>query len=242
MRAGVAIVVLSVTLAWAAPSAAQEPGPEAPPAPAAAVAAPAAPAVSYAVGTRLRGIFVPAWFLEAFMHHAHGLSSISWGADFTRRKGNLDLVFGLDFGWYGNLPDANWTGTGSFADDTYYTQFRNFVTTQLTVGLMWHHDFTDWLSLRYGGGIGLMFLTGDMYRQLSGPSCSGATVDNQAQCHPGFNGAFPRFAEDLSSYRVLPVVAAEVGLRFKLHPHAYVIVDGGFQNAFFFGASGQYVF
>jgi len=229
--------------AAAAPSGAA--GEAAPPEPApAAAAAPAqTPEVLWAAGTRLRGIFVPAWFLEAFMDHAHALNSVAWGLEFTRRKGNLDIVFSLDVGWYGAIDDANWTGTDGFPSDTYWTQFRSFVFTSLDVSLIWHYDFIDWLALRYGGGIGLGFLSGSMNRQLSGPACTSANVDsNRSQCGPGFAGGPAGFGEDLSSYRVLPVVAVLLGLRFKLHRHAVVTVDGGFHNAFFFGAGGQYVF
>jgi hypothetical protein len=250
------IVVVALSIGCATVAAAQSVAPTAvaptgaagegtPPEPAPAAAATPAPTpeITWAVGSRLRGIFVPAWFLGAFMNHAQGLSSLSWGLDFTRRKGNLDLVFGLDIGWYGAIGNANWTGTGGFADDTYWTEFNSFMFTSLDMNLIWHYDFNDWIALRYGGGIGIGFLSGDMYRQLSGPACTSANVDsNLGQCGPGFAGGPARFAEDLGSYRVLPVVAVLLGVRFKLHRHAVVTVDAGFHDAFFFGAGGQYVF
>jgi hypothetical protein len=207
----------------------------------AAVAATGVPAVTYAVGTRLRALFVPAWFLEAFMTHAHALNSFTWGADVTRRKGNLDIVLGLDVGWYGNFKDANWTGNdkSSYAGDTYWTEFRNFVFTSIDINWMWHYDLTEWLAFRAGGGVGIGFLGGNYYKTLSS-GCSPVNVDDKTQCYPSPGTA--RQKEDLKYYRVLPVVSALLGFRFKLHPHVVATLEGGFHNGFVFGASGQYIF
>jgi hypothetical protein len=218
------------------------PPPSAPPAaPAVAGAAATTPAVTYALGTRLRGLFVPAWFLEAFMTHAHSLNSFTWGVDFTRRKGNLDMVIGMDVGWYGNFKDANWTGNdeSSYAGDTYWTEFRKFIFTSFDINWIWHYDFTPWLAFRAGGGVGIGFLAGNYYKTQSS-GCSAANVDDKTQCFP-LPGT-PRKKEDLSYYRVLPVVSALLGFRFKLQRHFVATVEGGFHNGFFVGASGQYVF
>ena len=221
--------------------------PETPPAPPTVAAATAAPAVTYAVGTRLRGLFVPAWFLEAFMKHAHSLNSFMWGVDFTRRKGSLDIVVGVDVGWYGNFKDANWTGNdeSGIPGDTYWTEFRKFIFTSIDINWLWHHDFNAWLAFRAGGGVGIGFLGGNYYKSKSGMNCTEATIDSSPlQCGPFYNGPNnpPREKEDLKYYRVLPVVSAIIGFRFKVHRHFVASVEGGFHNGFFFGGSGQYVF
>jgi hypothetical protein len=220
------------------------PAPTPPPAVAAATSR---PTVEYALGTRLRGVFVPTWFLEAFMQHAHPLNSIAWGAEFTRRKGNLDIVVALDVGWYGHIAPANWTGSDKdlgFPLDTYWTEFSKLVFTSIDVNWIWHYDFTEWIALRYGGGVGLGFVSGNIYRGLSGPpsGCTKATVDDLTVCNRSYLGAPARFAEDLSSYRVLPVVSVLLGLRFRVHRHAVITLEGGFHDAFFFGGGGQYIF
>jgi hypothetical protein len=256
MRQASVTLLSALILIAAQPAVAQVPDPE----PGAGAAAPAAGAgdaagvaaapaktVTYAVGTRLRGIFVPAWFIEAFTRHAHGLSSFSWGADFTRRKGSLDIVAGLDVGWYGNIPAANWTGNddSGYAGDTYWTEFNKFVFTSLDVNFIWNHDLLPWLTFRAGGGIGIGFLSGDYYKSQSGPTCTAANLDSDHDaCGPYYLGANnpPKQAEDLSSYRVLPVVSALLGFRFNLHRHFVATLDGGFHNAFYVGAGGQYVF
>jgi hypothetical protein len=184
---------------------------------------------------------VPAWFLEAFMTHAHSLNSFTWGADFTRRKGSLDMVIGLDVGWYGNFKNANWTGNdeSSYPGDTYWTEFTKFVFTSIDINWIWNHDFTEWLAFRAGGGVGIGFLGGNYYKTQSGPACSAANIDRDlTQCGP----IATRKKEDLKYYRVLPVVSALLGFRFKLHRHFVATVEGGFHNGFVAGASGQYVF
>jgi hypothetical protein len=224
--------------AGAAPGAAPTAPPTAPPA-AGAAATPTG--VTYAVGTRVRGLFVPAWFLEAFMTHAHSLNSFSWGVDFTRRKGNLDMVIGMDVGWYGNFKPANWTGNdeSSYPGDTYWTEFKGFVFTSFDINWMWNQPLTEWLAFRAGGGVGIGFLAGDYYKTQSS-GCTAANVDDKRQCYPAPGTA--RKKEDLKYYRVLPVVSALLGFRFNLHRHFMATVEGGFHNGFVVGASGQYVF
>ncbi len=224
------------------PPAAGEPG-AAPPAPLVAPTAPAAAPteVKWAVGSRLRGLFVPKWFLEAFMTHAHSLNSFSWGVDATRRKGNLDMVIGMDVGWYGNFKDANWTGNdeSSYPGDTYWTHFKTFVFTSFDINWFYNQPLTNWLAFRAGGGVGIGFLAGDYYKTQSS-GCTAANVDNKSQCYP--LAGTPTKKEDLKYYRVLPVVSALLGFRFTLHRNFVAIVDGGFHNGFVVGASGQYVF
>ena len=259
MRKTVTGFLAAAVLLWAAAAAAQpaapdavppptgaaaEPGapPTAPPvAPAATATTPAPTGVTWAVGTRLRGLFVPSWFLEAFMTHAHSLNSFTWGADFTRRKGNLDMVVGMDVGWYGNFKDANWTGNdaSSYAGDTYWTHFKGFVFTSFDINWFWNQPLTEWLAFRAGGGVGIGFLAGDYYKTLSS-GCSAANVDNKTQCYPAAGTRTKK--EDLKYYRVLPVVSALLGFRFNLHRHFVATVEGGFHNGFVAGASAQYVF
>ena len=260
MRKSVTGFLAASILLWAAAAAAQPAETDAVPPPGGAAAepgaAPAAPpvapeagstaapsAVNWAVGTRLRGLFVPNWFLQAFMTHAHSLNSFSWGVDVTRRKGNLDMVIGMDVGWYGNFKDANWTGNdaSSYAGDTYWTHFKTFAFTSFDINWFWNQPLTDWLAFRAGGGVGLGFLAGDYYKHLSGPNCSAANIDSdRANCGP--LPTAPTKKEDLKYYRVLPVVSALLGFRFKLHRNFVAIVDGGFHNGFVAGGSAQYVF
>ena len=224
--------------------AAAEPGaaPAAPPAAPAAVAT-GPNAVNWAVGTRLRGLFVPAWFLQAFMTHAHSLNSFMWGVDVTRRKGNLDMVIGMDVGWYGNFKDANWTGNdaSSYAGDTYWTHFKTFVFTSFDINWIWNQPLTNWLAFRAGGGVGIGFLAGDYYKQLSGPSCTATNIDKDKNaCGP--LPTAPVKKENLDYYRVLPVVSALLGFRFTLHRNFVATVEGGFHNGFVAGAGAQSVF
>ena len=58
---------------------------------------------------------------------------------------------------------------------------------------------------------------------------------NLADCGP----IGTRKKEDLKYYRVLPVVSALLGFRFKLHRHFVATVEGGFHNGFIAGAGGQ---
>ena len=199
----VAVVILMAAAAAAAQTGApdQEPPPGPPPEPGAPPAAvPAAPAkvreveggppkaIDWALGARLRGLFVPASFLEAFMTHAHSLNSFSVGLDATRRKGNLDMVIGMDVGWYGNFKDANWTNEEPYDGNTYLLHFKNFTFISFDINWFYNWPLTSWLAIRAGGGIGVGFLGGDYYKTQAGvppsgvpdpayPVCSAANVN-----------------------------------------------------------------
>src|SRR4051794_10338353 len=69
--------------------------------------------VHYGVGLRMpRWVLVPQWFLGLFTAQNVPLSTFSsFGGEFFRRKGDLDIVLGVS---YQNMSpkDGNWLGRG----------------------------------------------------------------------------------------------------------------------------------
>lgn len=225
--------------------------------------------VTYGAGFQFRGIFVPTWFLGMFLDHSTGLASVSLGGEFVRRKGNLDIVASLNFGFY-SPPDGNFLGNGKQpAVDTDYIQFDGLNVLALDVAFIWHHEFTPWLSLVYGAGLGLGFVIGDIYRISNYQGkCTHDNLDDFGQCNPvppggdqaswnanreaylangchqegGDSPTSPcQFRED-DVWPVVPIVHLLIGVNFKINEQFSVRVDGGFHNAFYFGATGHYFF
>lgn len=224
---------------------------------------------TYGAGFQLRGIFVPTWFLDMFLDASTGLSSVGLGAEFIRRKGNLDIVGGLNFGFY-SPPDGNYLGNGkSPAVETDYVDFRDLNVLALDVTFIWHHYFTPWLSMVYGAGLGMGFVLGDVYRiSTYQGNCTADNIGDLSRCNPvppgdqasldkwnrsrdqwladarkcssGDSPASPCLFREDDVWPVVPVVHLLIGVNFKITEEISVRVDGGFHNAFFVGASGQY--
>src|SRR5262245_16370512 len=56
------------------------------------------------VGGRFRFIWMPSAVLNLFLGHSTTLTSVAGGAEIIRRKGNLDMVWGLE---YANISPAD---------------------------------------------------------------------------------------------------------------------------------------
>jgi hypothetical protein len=224
---------------------------------------PAEPQAQYGVGLSLRAIFIPSWLLNLFLDASTSLNSVAFGAEFVRRKGNFDIIGSIDFGFY-SPPDGNYLSkNGDPATDTDYVHFDNFNALSLAVHFIRHEEILRWLSFVWGGGVGISFLLGDIYRASS----SGCTKDNTGdinQCGPKgmdpndpmawINDPANRGREEDDSpddpklYReedvppVVPLVHLLVGMNFRIDDSFSVRVDGGFRNAFYVGATGHYFF
>ena len=151
----------------------------------------------YGIGLTGRGIFVPFWFLDMFLDAGTGLYSGAIGAEFIRRKRNFDLVASINFNFY-SPPDGNFLGNGKPSVDIDHIVFDNLNVLSFEVDFIWHHNFTDWLSLVYGAGLGFGIVLGDVLRtsvhadRLNGnypvqgdpPICTTGDAGDMAKCNP----------------------------------------------------------
>jgi hypothetical protein len=218
--------------------------------------------VLYGFGLQVRGIFVPSWFLKMFLDNSTSLNSASIGAEFIRRKGNFDLIASMNFGFY-SPPDGNYLGRGKNPMvDTDYVQFRNLNVLAFGVTFIWHHDFLNWLSLVYGAGLGFGVVLGDIYRVSNGTSGCASNPGDTSQCYPvGMDlnnrdtwlanhqcssgqdspGTPCQFRED-GKWPVIPIVHLLIGVNFKVTDQISIRADMGWHDAFYFGATGHYLF
>lgn len=216
--------------------------------------------VEYGLGFQFRGIFVPSWFLNAFLNTSTPLNSVAMGGEFVRRKGNFDLVGSINFGFY-SPEDGNYMAKNkSYERDVDYIQFRDLNLLAFDVAFIWHHDFNPWISLVYGAGLGFGVVLGDIYR-ISNSGCTPENVGDTSQCYPrGMDRAHqeewltqntctgPDSPENPCLYReegvwpVVPIVHLLLGVNFKINDQMSLRVDTGFHDAFYFGATGHYFF
>jgi hypothetical protein len=203
----------------------------------------AEPSAQVGIGARGRFIFLPQSVLQLFLGHATSMTSFSVGGEVVRKKGNLDIVFGLE---YANISpkDGLYLEKGkdpaNFGDSPDYVHFNNFSMISLDGSFIWHSDLTDFMQLRYGAGIGVGFLLGDIEKQKT--SCaSNTTVDqlddpNTTQCvrQPTVKNA--------DKPPVVPIVNLLAGIRFKLGEQGSINLELGFRDVFFGGLSLDYFF
>ncbi|HEY6039124.1 MAG TPA: hypothetical protein VIV58_32805, partial [Kofleriaceae bacterium] len=142
--------------------------------------------VTYGIDLRLRNVRVPKGMLEWFVNHAaDGASNFGYGIDFIRRRGNLELSLGLEFEHI-NIGEGVYIAKNTTVPTNpvdyiigpdhapngdslgWFTVEFNFIN---------HAPINKYVSFRYGGGAGLGFLTGALYR-WDVQCAAGATNDN----------------------------------------------------------------
>ncbi len=251
------------------------PPPERTPAPAAASApvekrplASDEPSTPYQLGARIRGIFVTQAMLSPFLVQSTSLESVSVGIEFVYRRPKYDVVTSLDFSWL-DVHDGNYLAVNHPPDtDTQFTQFKNLSFISADVSIIGHSDVTRWLELRYGGGLGLGIVLGDVLLTHDsgdmGVPCTVGTAGNLAACHPiGVDLTSPQREQQLKATEngatkdtsgdphrhitsdtppVMGVVNLLVGARFKLPKKWTAQVEVGFRDAIFVGAGVHYLF
>jgi hypothetical protein len=253
---------LSIALALAAaaaPAHAQPQTAAAQPAPAAADAA------RYGVGIRMpRWVTIPDWFLGAFLAESVPLSTFSsYGLEFIRRKPGFDIVIGLS---YQNMSpaDGNWLGKGKDARiDTDFVQFRGLSLLGVDAAFVGRRSFGPYVGLRYGAGLGLALVRGELLR-TSSAGCTAANAGDPRACKPrvclsgtctepelaasqGDVDSGPadpsRFAEP-NVPGAIPIINLSLGFDFRVPslPGAEARLEGGFYDAFFLGLAFSYIF
>lgn len=224
----------------------------------------------YQLGVRARYLFVTKAMLSPYFADNTGTQMNSWslGMEFTYRppQKHYDVVTSLDFSWL-NVDDGNYLGAGHDPSlDTHYTQFRNLSFISADVSIIGWHKFLPWLELRYGGGLGIGYVPGDVLITNNGPMCTAANAKDPTQCYPvgigPINGK-PTDAQEAAlkategggtdtnttPHRhegdkppVMGVVNLLVGLRFYPVEHMAITWEIGFRDAMFTGLGVSYVF
>jgi len=146
---------------------------------------------THQLGVRARYIFVTKAMLSPYFDANTGTQMNSWsvGLEYVYRKPgkHYDIVTSLDFSWL-NVDDGNYLGSGHDPSlDTHYTQFKNLSFISADVSFIGWHKFTDWFELRYGGGLGIGYVPGDVLITTNA-GCTAANARDTTTCHPTVTG------------------------------------------------------
>lgn len=188
------------------------------------------------LGIRVRNVRIPEGMLEWFIEDVPaGVSNIGIGLELSRRRGNFEFQFGLE---YEHLTVASglWVEKGKpvmggNVDKVRDDDFR-WVTAE--VSFMNHTPILDQLAFRYGGGAGIAVLMGAVRR--TDQNCTTSSLDS---CNDAPN---PNLDTAYDTPPVFLVVNAIVGLQIKPTQEIFINLETGIRTVPFFGATAGYYF
>ncbi len=209
---------------------------------------------------RLRSVWVPKSVLELFVTRAAGgAHNYGLGVDLTRRHGSTELQLGFEFE-HVNVGQGVWINKGdnvAAGDEADYVlgpdsstgSGNQFGWFTMEFSFFNHAEITPWLSFRYGAGLGIGVLIGeiDHYNIVCAPGATN-TSPEPGCVPPRFQGTgmYTEGQETLVKYDlgtpVFPVVNAILGLQFKPTDHTTINLEGGIRTMPFVGVSSSMFF
>lgn len=196
------------------------------------------PETMYGVGFRLRQVFMPEPLLELFVEDAPGGgSNTGFGLEFIRQKGNLTISLGIEYEKL-EIEEGIWIDKGDTIpqDGVDYVVFDDFSWIAVDATFLWHTNIVgDILSLRYGAGLGLGLLRGEVLQ--SDRLCVGTTPDTCTLPDPAGQADKPA---DLPP--VFPVVNVIVGAQIRPIKTIAISIEGGIRTVPFFGTTLSVMF
>lgn len=198
--------------------------------------------VQWGIGARSRYITTPQFMLDVFVEHSTPMNSFSVAGEVIRRKGHFDIVLSIEYARV-SPEDGLWQEKGENPGMIdMYPDLLKFDVALLSgdVSFIWHLPITDFLSFRYGAGIGIGVPLGSFTQQDT--VCSSNTtvddLDDPNACTP-----VPGKIEDGDLPPIVPIVNVLLGARFKLVDQLSLQIEGGWRfPSFFIGGGVGYFF
>jgi len=201
-------------------------------------------------GIRAGAAFLPSWLVEAFgLAESPGVIGPVVGVEYTFRRRGFDIVPSF---WWGDYE-----GGGLVREDGDPMEDTEYISS--TINVLWFsvdflpgYDFNDWLSIYYGGGLGIGITLGDIvrteaYRDAGGGwhACESEGSPDGSFCEAGghYNYKVPRQFKGI--WPVYPELNGRVGLRWK--PLRNLVISApdfsvGLPTLFFIGGRIAYMF
>lgn len=216
--------------------------------------------VEYGVGVRLRSVWVPKSVLELFVTRAaDGAHNYGIGVDLSRRRGDTELQLGFEYERI-NVGQGVWINKNddvSMGDEADYVlgpdsktgSGNQFGWFTIEFSFLNQAPITRWLAVRYGAGLGLGILVGELdhYNIICAAGATNA-MPEPGCVPPRFNGTgtYTEGRETVVKYDlgtpVFPVVNAILGLQFKASDRVTFNLEGGIRTLPFVGMSSSMFF
>ncbi len=191
--------------------------------------------IHYGIGLRFRGLSIPQSVFERFAEVApSGMSQPGYGIELIRRRGNFETSYAISWADL-SMDDGIWLD--DFDHNPSLVEFDNFSWITLDVNAVWKHPFSSTWGLRYGIGIGLGILQGDILE--TDYECPGNRYELDA-CMQQPNADDVRRPIDLPP--VVPIMTALLGVQYAPSERVAINLEGGLQTVFFIGVSAAVFF
>jgi hypothetical protein len=218
------------------------------------------------IGGRYRNVMIPQFVQNLLADGGEGLYAHTPGLEFGIRKDGFEYQLFTMLGLY-SLADVPYKGS-SDGDDAWEIIDAEYKILYLGADFMWStDDFSPGLSMTYGAGVGLGFVLGDLYREeaypgsggrddpytyqrcdsivafnpetIPGEFCSTTAGDPDGEHGPDYTE--PSWADGGSSPIIFPWMAAQLGLRYKMHRNFVMHAElGVMPTGAFVGLGAQY--
>jgi hypothetical protein len=214
----------------------------------------------YFVNLRFRDVIIPKFMINMFADGGATVNAMTFGPEFTYRKGGLELDFAFSYADYSMDPflfKAHGDGP-----ESYERVASSLKILYLTLDILYDIplDKEGYFSLLIGGGVGLGGVLGELNRNQVTPlnnTIDGNRVGSTRDCLPSERGqslycddsndhygrySEPSWAHGGSKPFIFPWVSLpQLSLRIKPIKHLQTRLDGGFSlTGFFFGMSAGY--
>ncbi len=191
--------------------------------------------IHYGIGLRFRRLFIPKRIFERFAEVApSGMSQSEYGIELIRRRGNFETSYAISWADL-SVDDGIWLD--DFDHNPSLVEFDNFSWFALEVNAVWKAPFSSTWGLRYGIGVGLGILQGDILE--TDYECPGNRYELDA-CMQQLNAEDVRHPIDLPP--VVPVMTALLGIQYAPSERVAINLEGGLQTTFFIGVSAAVFF
>ena len=192
------------------------------------------PETNYGIGLRARHMILLESMLELFMKDAPGgASNTGFGVELIREKGPMSFSIGFEYdpllgteGFYVDNDDA-----------VDRVRFNDFEWWAVDINFMWQTGLIgDILSLRYGAGLGIGLMRGEI--RQDDQICTSSTPSD-ATCMADPAGEQNQLAD---TPPVFPVVNAILGLQIRPIKTVAINIEGGLRTVPFFGVTTAVMF
>jgi len=265
-----AIVMLGAGLANAGPALDQDAKPAPTTDTSVAPTTPLENKVEWGVDLRLRQVYIPRFLLEAFVDRSGtGAEGTGFGLDVVRRRGNLEIAFGIEFEKVGVDQSSVWINKGdspNIGNTSDQAAVDYILTPSQGSSLNWftiEANFinhvplgTKYLAFRYGAGAGIGIIGGQLLRYHGycaagtttaslDPGCIPQAIESNGgltldNTAPNCGGGQPCAKDGIPP--VLPVVNIILGLQIRPIDKLVINLEAGIRTLPFIGLSAGYFF
>jgi hypothetical protein len=195
------------------------------------------PKTELGVGLRLRNVRIPNALLELFVEQAAGGgSNFGFGLEFVRHKANFEIAVGIEYESLA-VGEGVWVDKGEMIpqDDADRVEFDGFGWVTVDAAFIWHTKVHEKVALRYGAGIGLGLIRGEVLR--TDVVC---TTSDPSSCN-NQPGGMVREPEDAIP-PVFPVINLLAGAQIRPVEKIAINIEAGIRTIPYVGTTIVYFF